>query len=293
MEETISKANRARVNQEVDSFNRQSTIYKEELKNSRQNTENLYRNVDQFIGQAMEVNNDLEDFVNQESNGRSGKGRDIPGQRVSADNFKSYRSAKMYNTTFTETAGNKDKMYFNRSVDKSLRSKSQTSLDGKEYLYTANRRLQTYEEWMMLKWQEMKDKSLHTVRWTPVRVDPPKEIDLTKPPPAKDVKILYREYDSKSGRINKVVATNPDGAKIEFRADPVAESPEPPAKTPGPKGRKTPGNKNRKVDNETAAAYKLPAYNFGGYNDQKSGYQKKPLKFIHPSSREKKERVPA
>ena len=37
--------------------------------------QNLYRNVDQFIGQAMEVNNDLEDFVNQES--RSGKGKGI------------------------------------------------------------------------------------------------------------------------------------------------------------------------------------------------------------------------
>lgn len=115
--------------------------------------QNLYRNVDQFIGQAMEVNNDLEDFVNQES--RSGKGKGIheltidmcwacqhkfwgfnnltvlrssklnsdnTGQRVSSDNFKSYRSAKMYNTTFSEAQG-KDKMYFNRSVDKSLRSK--------------------------------------------------------------------------------------------------------------------------------------------------------------------------
>ena len=32
-----------------------------------------------------------------------------------------------------------------------------------------------------------------------------------------------REYDSTSGRINKVVATNPDGAKIEFRADPPSD----------------------------------------------------------------------
>ena len=30
------------------------------------------------------------------------------------------------------------------------------------------------------------------VRWTPVKVEPPKNIDVTQPPPAKDVKILYR-----------------------------------------------------------------------------------------------------
>ena len=34
---------------------------------------------------------------------------------------------------------------------------------------------------------------------------------------------INREYDSTSGRINKVVATNPDGAKIEFRADPPSD----------------------------------------------------------------------
>ena len=32
--------------------------------------QNMYRNVDQYIGQAMEVNNDLEDFLNQESRGK-------------------------------------------------------------------------------------------------------------------------------------------------------------------------------------------------------------------------------
>jgi len=235
---------------------------------------NMYRNVDQYIGQAMEVNNDLEDFLNQASR----------GHRVTGDNFKSFRQAKTYNTSMVqEGASSKDKMYFKRSVDKSIRSNSQTSLDGKEYLFTANRRLQTYEEWMMLKWQEMKEKSLQTVRWTPVRVEPPQNIDLTRPPPAKDVKILYREYDSTSGRINKVVATNPDGAKIEFRADPPSDGENKPARKKSPYK-----SRPRIVDPETAAAYKLPSYNFGGYDGQPSTYNRKPLKFHHPPSKTKK-----
>jgi hypothetical protein len=37
--------------------------------------QNMYRNVDQSIGQAMEVNNDLEDFLSQASRGKkSGRG---------------------------------------------------------------------------------------------------------------------------------------------------------------------------------------------------------------------------
>jgi len=236
----------------------------------------MYRNVDQYIGQAMEVNNDLEDFLNQETR----------GHRVTNDNFKSYRQARMYNTSVVQEKGSKDSMYFKRNIDKSIRSNSQTSLDGKDYLFTANRRLQTYEEWMMLKWQEMKEKSMHTVRWTPVKVEPPKNIDVTQPPPAKDVKILYREYDSRSGRINKVVATNPDGAKIEFRADPPSEDEL--EGRPATRKKSPYKSKPRIIDPETAAAYKLPTYNFGGYNGQEPPYTKKPLKFCHPSSKPKK-----
>jgi len=138
---------------------------------------------------------------------------------------------------------------------------------------------------MMLKWQEMKEKSLQTVRWTPVRVEPPKNVDLTRPPP-KDVKILYREYHSSSGRINKVVATNPDGAKIEFRADPPSDGEGKPVRKKSPYKAKP-----RIVDPETAAAYKLPSYNFGGYNGQPSSYNRKPLKFHHPPGKTKKSQV--
>ncbi|KAL5249390.1 hypothetical protein ACHWQZ_G018297 [Mnemiopsis leidyi] len=277
MEEEMGHVSRARVEQEVETLARQSSRYREELKSSLYNTENMYRNVDQSIGQAMEVNNDLEDFLNQASR----------GHRVAGDSFKSFRQAKTYNTSMVqEGSSSKDKLYFKRNVDKSIRSNSQTSLDGKEYLFTANRRLQTYEEWMMLKWQEMKEKSLQTVRWTPVRVEPPKNIDLTQPPPAKDVKILYREYDSTSGRINKVVATNPDGAKIEFRADPPSDGEGRPVRKKSPYKAKP-----RIVDPETAAAYKLPSYNFGGYDGQPSTYNRKPLKFHHPPGKNKKSQV--
>ncbi|XP_063690862.1 protein phosphatase 1 regulatory subunit 12A-like isoform X4 [Bolinopsis microptera] len=283
MEEEMGHVSRARVSQEVETLARQSTRYRDELKSSLHNTENMYRNVDQYIGQAMEVNNDLEDFLSQASRGKKAS----RGHRVTGDNFKSFRQAKTYNTSMVqETSSNKDKMYFKRSVDKSIRSNSQTSLDGKEYLFTANRRLQTYEEWMMLKWQEMKEKSLQTVRWTPVRVEPPQNIDLTAPPPAKDVKILYREYDQSSGRINKVVATNPDGAKIEFRADPPSDGENKQVRKKSPYK-----SKARIVDPETAAAYKLPSYNFGGYDGQPSNYNRKPLKFHHPPSKTKKSRV--
>jgi len=236
------------------------------------------------IQTAMEVNNDLEDFLNQEARGMKISGR---GHRVTADNFKSYRQARTYNTSVVQEKES-DKMYFKRTIDKSVRSSSQTSLDGKDYLFTANRRLQTYEEWMMLKWQEMKEKSVHNVRWTPVKIEPPKNVDITQPPPAKDVKILYREYSSKTGRINKVVATNPDGARIEFRSDPPSDGEGKPARKKSPYK-----SRPRIIDPETAAAYKLPSYNFGGYNGEPSSYNRKPLHFEHPNTTQKGKKVSA
>ena len=46
--------------------------------------------------------------------------------------------------------------------------------------------------------------------------------------------LTLREYDSLSGRINKVVATNPDGAKIEFRSDPPSDGESKPARKKSP-----------------------------------------------------------